>query len=388
MSNKVSVGVFFGGKATEHEVSVISGIQATRHIDSDKYEVVPIYISKDERYYIGKDIDQVKAYRDLKGLLNRSTEVTFIKNGSSLDMVKVPLGFSKKVLARIDVALPVTHGNKGENGSLQGMFEMYDLPYAMSGVGSAAVSMDKVLTKYILQSLNVPVVPYVDFYKYEWLEEEATLIEKVEQRLGYPVIVKPASGGSSIGVSMVSDRETLIDAVELACSMDERVLVENMVDNLREINCSVLGDVESAETSLLEEPVAGEEILSFADKYMSNQTKGMSSAKREIPANIPEKMANDILRYSLAVFKAFGCSGLVRIDYIIDGTTGQVYFNEMNTIPGSLSFYLWEPKGKSYKELLDDLIKIAMKRHKQKQNLSYNFNNELFKSNNLDGVKK
>lgn len=388
MSNKVRVGVFFGGKATEHEVSVISGIQATRHINQEKYEVVPIYISKDERYYIGKDIDQVKAYRDLKSLLKNSTEVSFVKNGEGLDMIKLPLGLGKKVVGSIDVALPVTHGNKGENGALQGMFEMYNLPYAMSGVGSAAVSMDKVLTKYVLQSLNVPVVPYVAFYKYQWLEEEAKLIEQIESRLGYPVIVKPASGGSSIGVSKVGDRETLIDAVELACGMDERILIECMVENLREINCSVLGDVEHAETSLLEEPIAGEEILSFSDKYMSNQTKGMSSAKREIPANIPEKMAKEIEQYSLKVFKAFGCSGVVRIDYIIDGTTGQVYFNEMNTIPGSLSFYLWEPKGKPFEALLDDLIKIAMKRYKRKQSLSYNFNNELFNSNNLDGIKK
>ncbi|MDA3846695.1 MAG: ATP-grasp domain-containing protein, partial [Vallitaleaceae bacterium] len=312
----------------------------------------------------------------------------FVKTNQGIDIVKIPFGLSKKPITTFDVALPITHGNKGEDGSLQGMFEMLDIPYGSSNVGAAAVSMDKVMTKYILTSLDIPVVAYVAFYKYEWLGKEKAWIERIEEKLAYPMIVKPASGGSSIGVTKAKNKSELIDAVDLAISMDERVLVERMVESIREINCSVLGDIEHAETSFLEEPVANSEILSFNDKYMGNQSKGMVSAKREIPAKITEAMQEKIEDYSLQVFKAFGCSGVVRIDYIIDASTEEVFFNEMNTIPGSLSFYLWEPKGKSYKELLTDIIKIAMQRFKRKADLSYSFNNNLFQVNNLDGLKK
>jgi len=387
-NNKVRVAVFFGGKATEHEVSVISGIQAIRNMDETLYEIIPIYITKEGRYYTGKEILDLKAYRHMKQLLKDADEVTLIKAEHGIDLVKIPLGFSKKPIATFDVALPITHGNKGEDGSLQGMFEMLDIPYCGCNVGSAAVSMDKVFTKYLLTALNIPVVEYVAFYKYEWLGKEKQWIEQIEEKLDYPMIIKPASGGSSIGVTKVKNRNDLIEAVDLAMSLDERVLVERMVESIREINCSVLGDIEQAETSLLEEPVANSEILSFNDKYMGNQAKGMVSAKRDIPAKISEDMQRQIEAYSLKVFKAFGCSGVVRIDYIVDHMSNHVYFNEMNTIPGSLAFYLWEPKGKPYKELLNDIIKIAMKRFKRKADLSYSFTNDLFQVNNLDGLKK
>lgn len=388
MSNKVKVGVLFGGKATEHEVSVISGIQAIKNMDQDKYQAVPIYITKEGLFYTGEVLLHVNNYKNLNDLLKKATQITLVKEKTQVMLYKVPFGFSKKPVDSVHLFLPVTHGNLGENGSLQGYLELLDMPYIGSSVAGSAIAMDKVLTKYVLKSLNIPVVDYVDFYKYDWLENEEAILDQIERTLRYPVIVKPANGGSSIGVTKAKTNEELRDAIELAITMDERLIVEHMIVALREINCSVVGDIEEAEVSLLEEPIANSEILSFEDKYMGNQIKGMVSARRDIPAQITKEQQELIEKISLKVFKALGCSGVVRIDYIIDHNSGQVYFNEMNSIPGSLSFYLWEPKGIPYKVLLDQLIKNAMKRYKRKADLSYTFNNDLFQLNKLDGIKK
>jgi len=384
---KIKVGVFFGGKSTEHEVSVISGIQAAHSLNKDKYEVVPVYVTKQGDFYTGPELLDITEYKNLDALLQKAIPVAIIRDREKVLLYKYPFGLFKKPLNYLDVILPVMHGHLGENGGFQGFFEVLDIPYAECGVLPSAIGMDKVITKYVLRSAGIPVIDWYSFYGHDWLTDEERLIEEMENQIGYPLIVKPATGGSSIGISIVHNRQELKDGVELARSMAEKIIVEKLVENMQEVNCSVLGDSENAEASVCEEPVSTKEILSFDDKYSNSNTKGMSGAQRKIPADIPEEQAETIRELSRIVFNLLGCKGVIRIDYIIDKDTNQIYLNELNTIPGSLAFYLWEPKGISYTELLDQLLTIAIRNHQKAKSLTYSYENNLFLSG-LQGLKK
>lgn len=386
---KLSIAVFFGGKATEHEVSVISAIQAMENMNQEKYQIVPIYISKEEKFYYGEELRNIENYKKLPELLKKVSEVGFIRNTltNKVEAFRLPIKMLPKKLAEFDLAFPILHGNKGENGSIQGFFEMLQVPYVNSGVGAAAIGMDKVAAKRIARDMGIPVVDFVAFDKYRFFGEEESCIKECESVLNYPMIIKPASGGSSIGVEIANTPEELSYKLNQVFLLDRKVIVENKVEAIREVNCSVVGDITEAHTSVIEEPMTSSEVLSFTDKYMNNATKGMSSATRKIPADISEEMQKQVEEYSLRLFKEFGNAGVVRIDYIIDQAVNKLYFNEINTIPGSLSFYLWKPKGKEYSVLLDKLIKIAMQEHKRLAEIQYSFENNLFQSNSLGKMK-
>lgn len=383
---KLHIGVFFGGKATEHEVSVISALQAIENMDKEKYEIVPIYISKEERFYTGPNLVDINNYKNLSTLFQACTEVSFEKDVTNerVNLLKSPSGFFTKKLGYIDLVFPILHGNKGENGSCQGMFEMFGIPYVGSNVAASSIGMDKDIAKIVASSVGIPVVDFVAFNKYDYYANTEDILTNTLQKLEFPMIVKPASGGSSIGIEIAKDSTSLKSCIEQVFSFDVKLIIENKVEAIREVNCSVLGDISEARTSVIEEPSTVDEILSFTDKYMQDSTKGMSSAKRQIPADIEPLMQKQIENYSLKAFKKFGCAGVVRIDYIIDKKTNTVYFNEINTIPGSLSFYLWKHNNLEYKHQLDELIKIAMKVHKRVNEFNYAFENNLFTSNALN----
>ncbi len=383
---KLHIGVFFGGKATEHEVSVISALQAIENIDKEKYEIVPIYISKDEKFYTSPELMNIENYKKLDDLLEKSSLVVFEKDYSEnrVNLFKAPLKFIPKKLGYIDVVFPILHGNKGENGAIQGMCEMYNLPYVGSNVLASSIGMDKDIAKIVAKEAGIAVIDFMAFNKYEYYQDTEEILTKVLSHLEFPMIIKPASGGSSIGIEIAKDSTSLRSCIENVFTFDVKVIVENKLEAIREVNCSVLGDISDAQVSVIEEPSTLDEILSFADKYMQDSTKGMSSAKRNIPADIPSQMAEIVRDYSLRVFKKYGCAGVVRIDYIIDTKTDTVYFNEINTIPGSLSFYLWKPKELEYSKQLDLMIKTALKVHKRMNEFNYVFDNNLFTSNGLN----
>jgi len=381
---KLHVGVFFGGKATEHEVSVISAIQAIENMAKDKYEIIPIYISKDELFYTGEALLEMKNYKNLPALLSSCSQISFQKNGDSVDILKSPSGFLAKKLGSFQVAFPILHGNKGENGSVQGMFEMFQIPYVGSSVLASAIGMDKDIAKIVARSVDIPVVDFVAFTKYDYYDKTEEILTELLQKLEFPMIVKPASGGSSIGIEIAKNSTALKACIDQVFSFDVKAIVENKVESIREVNCSVIGDISDARASVIEEPSTVDEILSFSDKYMQDASKGMSSAKRQIPAQLGQNMEEQVKDYSVRIFKKFGCSGVVRIDYIIDTSDEQVFFNEVNTIPGSLAFYLWNHDGATYSDELDELIKIAMKVHKRMNEFNYAFDNNLFSSNALN----
>ncbi len=373
---KTKVGVFFGGRSTEHEISVISANQAINAFNPDKYEIIPIYISKDGKWYTGRELLTLSSYRNISELLKKVTEVYMrpIYGDYNLYNAKKSM-FGKEVFDTLDLAIPVLHGTNMEDGRFEGLLETIGIPYAGCDTLASANGMDKITMKMILRADGIPVVDYVWFTDHQWAAERDKVIEKVESTLGYPVIVKPADLGSSIGIGTAHDREALIDKINDATRFASRIIVEHMVTALREINCSVLGDADEFETSVLEEPIKAEEILSYGDKYMGG---GMHAAQKRIPAELPASLAKECSHLAGETFRVLGCHGVSRVDLIIDGDTNKVYVNEINTIPGSLSYYLWEAGGLSFEALMDRLVKLALKRHRAQENKTLSFAQNIF----------
>ncbi len=373
---KTVVGVFFGGRSTEHEISVISANQAINAFNPDKYEIIPIYISKDGHWYTGRDLLTLSNYRDMPSLIAKATEVYMrpVFGDYNLYTVKRPL-FGKDIFAKLDLVIPVLHGTNVEDGKFEGVLETIGIPYAGCNTLASANGMDKITMKMILRSEGVPVVDYVWFTDHQWATDRDNLISKIEKDLGYPVIVKPADLGSSIGIGAAHDRQQLVDRLNEAAKFSQRLIVEHMVVELREINCSVLGDADEYETSVLEEPIKAEEILSYGDKYMGG---GMHAAQKRIPAQLPEDIATECRRLAGETFRILSCHGVSRVDLIMDGATNKVYVNEINTIPGSLSYYLWEAAGLPFEKLMDRLVKLALKRQRDAQNKTLSFSQNIF----------
>ena len=293
----------------------------------------------------------------------------------------------------------MVHGTNVEDGTVQGYLQLLGLPYCGCDILSSAVGMDKYVTKTVLREASIPVLDCVRARMAEYNDDADALIEKIETKIGYPVIVKPINCGSSIGISKASDRDSLAEALADAFTYSDRILAERAIVNLREINCSVLGDGDAAEASECEEPVGSDEILSFNDKYVggakgsakgaksSEDNKGMASLKRKIPAPITPEQRDYIRKTAVDAFQALGCGGVSRIDFLLDASTGEIFFNEINTIPGSLSFYLWEPLGVKYTELLDKMIALALKRDRQNRALTYTFESSVLAGVSLGGTK-
>ena len=373
---KTTVAFIFGCRSVEHEVSIISAVQAMHSVDTEKYDIVPIYVTKDGRMFTSQSMFDIAFFRDMNALEEQSSPVTLLKSDNDVVMHYLDSTlFKKKKDLIINAAFPVVHGTNCEDGTLQGYLEFLGLPYVGCDVLSSAVGMDKAVFKYVLKDAGLPVLDCITFYAKEYALDKEAVLDRAEKEIGYPMIVKPINLGSSVGITKASDKAALIDAIDLAVSFADKILIEHAVSAIREINCSVLGDADSCEASVLEEPFMNDEILSYEDKYLGGksggESKGMASLGRKLPAELPQEKSDEIRALAKDIFKAIGASGVVRIDFIIDTETDKVYANEINTIPGSLSFYLWEATGVKYTELLDRLISLAFKRHRSRQNLTF-----------------
>lgn len=385
---KTRVGVLFGGMSVEHEVSVISGLQALHALDTGAYEGVPIYITKQGEWYTGPELTSVEEFKDVAALKKKAKRVVLFTDESGRHLLLDPkpgLFKTKNIVDEIHVAFPVTHGTYGEDGALQGFLEMNKIPYVGCDVLSSAVGMDKIAAKTILKGAGLPQTGYLWFYSKAWADNREDCLARVEAELGYPVIVKPANLGSSVGVERAMNAEELEQAVDLVVNYSHKVLIEKMVDNLKEVNCSVLGDYEEALPSIIEEVGKTSEILSYADKYMNQASKGMSGSARIIPANITEETRVKVQELAVKTFLELGAGGVSRIDFLIDTVTEDIYINEINTIPGSLSFYLWEPSGKTFTELTSRLIQLALKRARERENLTFSIDTNLLSMHSKGG---
>ena len=389
---KIKVGVLFGGKSTEHEISIISAIQAINHLDKTKYDVLPIYITKNNEFYVGDGIGDIKNYTNLPELLKNSTRVILVNDGNKVSVVRYPMKkFGNNVMGEIDVAFPIVHGTNVEDGTLQGYLNMLNIPYVGCDVVSSAVGMDKYVMKTVLKENGIPVLDCLRFTSVDYDFGTENIISKVEEKIGYPVIVKPVNLGSSIGITKASDKDELLSSLDTAFGFADVILIERAITSLKEINCAVLGDYTDAQASECEEPVNATDILNFEDKYMSggkgSKGSGMASLARKIPADISDAKRDEIRKMAVDAFKCLGCNGVTRIDFMIDTSTDTVYLNEVNTIPGSLSFYLWEPIGLPYAKLLDNMINLAFKRQREQSELTFSFDSNVLESVNLGGAK-
>ena len=376
----LNLAVFFGGRTAEHDVSIITGTQFIENADTQKYHIIPVYISREGLWYTGEALADAKFY--LHPDLSRKgiSRVWLSPEAGSRELMK-KTAFGVKAVERIDVAAIAMHGMHGEDGTLQGLFELADIPYTSAGVGGSSAGMDKILSKAAFKGLGVPCLDAVYFERSEYEASKEDIARRVEEAFSYPVIVKPANLGSSIGIQKAHDRAELMDALALAASYDRRILVEPAIEKLREINCAVLGNGAEAQTSLLEQPLSKGEILDFADKYLPTQggSKGMKSLDRILPAKLPEETEAEI--------KALGCNGVSRIDFMIDEATGKVYANEVNTIPGSFAFYLFEPAGLPYRQLIDRLVEGAQKRYREKSESKYAFDSAILQKVDMNSLK-
>lgn len=378
---KTNIGVFFGGRSTEHEISVISASQAMDAIDKEKYDITPVYITKEGKWFSGEALRDISNFRNIPSLLSRCEEVYMrpVYGDQTLYRAKKPF-MGKNHIAKLDVVIPVLHGANGEDGTFEGILDSIGIPYAGCNTLSSANGMDKITMKMILQANGIPVVDYVWFTDKQWYSQRDNLIEQIESKLGYPVIVKPANLGSSVGIGKAADRKELKACIDNAQKYSTRIVVEDMIENLKEINCSVLGDCDEFKTSVCEEPFKTGDILSFDDKYKGGTQgeHGMQASSKRIPADLPEDVSDKIRFLAGETFRVLSCHGVSRVDVMINADNGNIYVNEINTIPGSLSYYLWEATGITFAALMDTLVKLALKRTRENNMKTFSYDANIF----------
>lgn len=389
---KIKVGVVFGGDTVEHEVSIITAVQAMSYMNKEKYDIIPIYISKDRIWYTGKMLMDMDVYKNFDDLKKYAKKVTLTKK-DDIYILQATHGLFRKDVTELDIIFPIVHGNGVEDGSLAGYLDSIGIPYVGSNVLGSALGQDKVVQKQIMEATHIPTPKYIWFYDTEYLSDSEK-IKKDIKKLGYPVIVKPAKLGSSIGIAIAKTEEELDRVVSDAILYDNKILVEEVIQNLVEVNCSVFGNYEYQETSALAQMKTKNAFLTYEDKYIGGgkgkkgSLKGvgkMSTGDMIVPAKIDSKIEEKIKELSIQTFKALNLSGVARIDLLVDSKTNEVYINEPNTIPGCLAFYMWTAVGKDYTTLLDDMITLAIKDYKNKTKKTSSFESNILST--FDGSK-
>ncbi len=393
---KIKVGVIFGGESVEHEVSIISAIQAINKLDQGKYDIVPIYITKDREWYTGDMLNDIEIYEDLSLIKKYGKNVVLYFNKGSYVLQNKK--FPHNIITDIDIAFPIVHGTNVEDGVLQGYLQTIGIPYVGSDVYASVVGQDKAFMKDIFAQENLPMTKYIWFYDCDYKNDSQSILEKIK-KLKYPLIVKPSSTGSSVGIKVADNLEELNDAIDDAMQYDNKIIVEEVVANLKELNISVVGNYEHQKVSEIEEVISKSKFLTYDEKYigggkklkggykipMKNPSKGMASTNRKLPADISEKIRKEIEDIAIKAFRRLGSAGVCRIDFLVDDKTKKVYINEINSIPGSLSYYLWEAKGIKYSDLLDELISIGVKDYKKRISKTHSFNTNILRGFSKNG---
>jgi D-alanine-D-alanine ligase len=393
-STKKTVGVIFGSRSVEHDVSVVTAQQVMQALRPEKYEVVPIYITRDGRWLTGPGLRDLKTFQadnvaEMMGIKEIIISPSTVHHGAITPPVSGMLG--RNQVQRLDVVFPVVHGSHGEDGTLQGLMELADLPYVGAGVMASALTRDKVMLKAILSQYGFPVVKYIAFTRQEWVSGADAVLERIEETLTYPVFVKPASLGSSIGVARAKDAAEARNYINMAANFDRRLLVEEAVQDGIEINCAVMGNVDVT-ASVLEQPITWQEFLTYEEKYMRSEgPAGMKGAERKIPAPLADELTGRIQQMAVEAFQAVDGRGLARVDFLVREQAGEVLLNEINTIPGSMAFYLWQESGMSPSEVVDRLIDLALEAYADKRKTVYNYKTGLLAhaaARGLKGIKK
>lgn len=385
---KTVVGVIFGGRSVEHDVSVVTGNQVIRAFDTVRYDVVPIYITREGRWYTGEPLGVLDNFKH--EVISHAGVVDCVLSPSvnHHGLIRNPLAgrFQKSEVQRLDVVFPALHGTHGEDGTVQGLLELADIPYVGCATLASALTNDKIMTKYVLRQHGIPVVDDVWFSRDEWLSDPDAIITKITAKLPYPVFVKPATLGSSIGVGQASEERLLRASIDVAANFDRRILVEAAVTDCVEINCAVMGFGDKFQASVLEQPVSWQEFLTYEEKYLRGN-EGMKSAERIIPAPVDDALTGRIRQMTIDAFKAVDGRGTARIDYLVRPDKNDVFLNEINTMPGSLALYLWNEIGLSAGEVVDKLVRLAQDAHATKRRNTYNYETDLIALTAARGLK-
>jgi len=394
---KKRVAVIFGGKSPEHEVSVITGLQVIENIDKEKFDVLPIYVAKDGRWFSGSELLKIETYKNLGLIPARTTQEAVIPSDTAKGLMPIPKSslnlFKKNTSETIDVLLPTFHGGIGESGSFQGMFDIMNIPYVGPSVLGGALSMDKVVMKQLFQQNNLPITKYVWFNRHDFEKNRTEVLNTIEKDLKYPLFVKPSNGGSSIGTTKAHDRKELENAIEVANLFDRRFIVEEAFENAQEINISVIGNYDSElMTSVCEEVFSTGEVLTYEDKYVgggkkTGASKGMASTKRQIPANLSKEIEEKIQTLAKKAFSILESSGVARVDFLVNKKTNEVVILEINNPPGSMAYYLWEASELPFKEMISKLITLAIERYEDDMKNTKTFSNNILQDYHPGGAK-
>ena len=390
--SKMNIAVFFGSRSCEHDVSIVSALQCIEATKAAGFNVTPVYISRDGLWYTGEPLENIETFREFNPMTKGITRVTLDVTANAGDLWAWPpqrAGLFAKVpapLCHIDCVIPVFHGWHGEDGTIQGLLEMANIPYASSGVLGSAIGMDKIAMKQILRGAGFPVLDFVWFTREQLKKERQAVIERVEKEIKYPAFIKPAALGSSIGVSRAKNREELERALDVAASYDRRILVEVGVVHPVEINCAAVGYGEDVRASVCEMPVpsSNDTFLDFWQKYLRNastkgeDSRGMKSLSRVVPAPIGDELTGRIQTMTCDIFKLLDCCGTVRVDFILD-QNDMLFVNEPHTIPGSLAFYLWKASGLDFPKLIEKMVEDALRAHADKNSSVFAYDSSILK---------
>lgn len=396
---KIRLALIYGSRTCEHDVSIISALQAAQHVNPDDYDLIYVYIDQNGEWYTGERLADISLYRNF----DKRAVVRVIPMGAEgklrlmqhPDDKLLPIGRLRQI-AEADVVMPVMHGMNGEDGTLQGMLELWNVPYTSSGVLGSALGMDKLAMKRMFKACGFPVLKDVCVERNEWKRNRAGVLSHVMNELSFPVYVKPSNLGSSIGINRADNQNGLEDAIDIAVSYDRRVQVEAGIQDLMEINCAVLGYGGDAMASVTEMPVRWSDFLSFDEKYLrgakggakgakSAPSKGMSSLSRQMPAPISPELTHRVEELAVDAFKALDCKGVARIDFLYDKASDELYIGEINTIPGSLAFYLWEGRGISFERMIDMMVEYAFRANADRNENVFSYHSAIL--NGASGAK-
>lgn len=383
LKNK-TIGVFFGGQSPEHEISIITGEFIIAKLKKMKFNVVAVYVDKKGRWYVDDKISKLKFFKgNYKEKLTKMPKYSLDLVNSQNKLVVINKKFFIKKEIIIDFVFPAFHGLCGEDGTIQGLCEFFKIPYAGCGIYASALAIDKVFTKQLLKSINIPTTNFMVFTKNEW-NNNNKILDDVKNILKFPVFVKPSRAGSSIGISKVKSFDKLEEAFDLSFYYDTKIIVENGVNNVADLTCAVLSDGKKIITSEVQESLYESDLFDYNVKYLEDggvQT-GNAESNIVIPAMIESKIKSKIKEQSKEIFKAMNANGTARIDFLLDKKNNKLYANEINTLPGTLYHHLWEKSGLSITKVLEEMLMVGILRWKNEQNKYIDFNTDVLNSAN------
>ncbi|MFA6551594.1 MAG: D-alanine--D-alanine ligase family protein [Patescibacteria group bacterium] len=382
----MTIGVFFGSRSPEHDVSIITGEFIISGLKKLNYDATPVYLDKTGRWFLGEELGKLSFFKDGGDLAKLKPYYLDLEKSIGKMVFKQKGLFGREV--EINLAFPAFHGQNGEDGTMQGLFELCNLPYIGCDTASSAIAMDKVLTKELYLAHHILTAKFTSFSAFDFTHNKEAVIKKITE-LKYPLFVKPARLGSSIGIAKVKNERELEQAVEVALHYDNKILVEEGVENLMDVTCAVLGN-DKPQESVLQESLFGDDLFSYEDKYLDEGGAQLGNAKDKlvIPARLDEGTTRSTQELAARIFKLFGCSGTARVDFLYNKQADKMYANEINTLPGTLYHHLWKKSGVEFENLLEKLIELAQEKYGQKQALTSTFKSSILAQANSLKLKQ